>query len=277
MLREEGLRDLNIVPVEILRTNKKTQSSQKERALFQCVPIAKAHISSILNSDFKLRYKGYVYYINRCNDSNKFPMGILLPKKLVNKISDIDRYTQLIYNKLNGNCNGANNNNNGNCNSENDKYNKCYVKPSVTLVKGCEVCLDVNKFENIKRYHKLVFKLLSGSGSSKKRNKLIENENENENERYYLICPLQKNCRNINWKCVNSIIGLEKHYNNNIALGMKYVGESNNKMRFQLIQAKNSKSNNTNMLILNVWTCLYKIATNLFGIFAQLLHYMANN
>ncbi len=45
---------------------------------------------------------------------------------------------------------------------------------------------------------------------------------------------------------MNSIIRLEKYYNNNIALGMKYFNESNNKMRFELIQTKNSKLNNTN-------------------------------
>ncbi len=107
VLKEQALRDLNLVVIEILRINKE------------------AHISSIVN----------VHYIKICNHPNEFPMDILLAEQLPNvfiqykkfsvqirQINDkkfvaaIDVYAQLIYNKLHGNSNAENNSN-----IENDK------------------------------------------------------------------------------------------------------------------------------------------------------------
>ena len=68
-LREKGLWNANLVPIEILMRDRDTQRIQRQRVLFQSMDVEQTRV-------------GYLNHIEVEDDPNAFPMGILLSKKI---------------------------------------------------------------------------------------------------------------------------------------------------------------------------------------------------
>lgn len=91
-LREEGIWDMNLVPVEVLRRKENMENAmlQKQRALFQSVDIEQVNVPSVLEHDFEIESgedkMGYLYHLEIEKDPNKFPLGIVLPRKLPDEL-----------------------------------------------------------------------------------------------------------------------------------------------------------------------------------------------
>eukprot|EP01084_Bolivina_argentea_P250899 420571_1 len=224
MLREEGLWDVNLVPVEILRKNKETQLMQKERALFQSVDIEELNVPSVINKDFQCQVDkndkiGYLYYIKIHNDPNAFPMGIILPKPIPDEFlksihfpvqirkrndqktcEDVYNYSMLIYEqlqKLESAKRAKDKDSIDKPKMESNDNNSCisyYMKTNVSLqvaAKNNVICVSCDRFDQLMEYHKLAFKLLDHGGTKNKKqlipeiNEIKEHELKDETEQKF--------------------------------------------------------------------------------------------
>eukprot|EP01083_Nonionella_stella_P046321 124027_1 len=264
-LREQGLWDLNLVPVEILRRNKETQLLQRERALFQSVKIRQLNMPSLFRLQTHSQSSYYLYHIHIDHDPNHFAMGLVLPKEIpdgllkyiqfaiqirkrnVDKVQkDLNEYAKLIHDKLNSGHQDADGN--AQDNEDDDAIRSVYIQTQVSLNKtghsnGNLISLSAHQLSQMKQYHQFVFKLLDRGGSKKKRQLVELTPEEQENDRFYLICPLKAKDYygeyDVDWQCIDRIVSLQSFYRKGEPTGIEYVSNGESKLQYELFQTQN--------------------------------------